>query len=67
VVVVNRTFARLYAPDTHDPAAFLGTKLLDLKQNASMRILMSASGLLAAYLPARQAAFVDPVEALRAE
>jgi predicted permease len=39
VVVVNQTFARLYAPDKHDPAAILGTKLLDLKQNAPMQIV----------------------------
>jgi predicted permease len=39
VVVVNQTFARLYAPDKHDPAAILGTKLLDLKQNSPMQIV----------------------------
>jgi predicted permease len=39
VVVVNQTFARLYAPDKHDPAAILGTKLLDLKKNAPMQIV----------------------------
>ncbi len=38
VVVVNRAFARLYAPDKHDPAAILETKLLDLKKNAPMQI-----------------------------
>jgi ABC-type antimicrobial peptide transport system permease subunit len=34
---------------------------------AGAAALLSASGLVAAYLPARRAAFVDPVEALRAE
>jgi predicted permease len=38
VVVVNQAFARLYAPDKHDPAAILETKLLDLKKNAPMQI-----------------------------
>jgi predicted permease len=39
VLVVNQTFARLYAPDKHDPSAILGTKLLDLKKNAPMQIV----------------------------
>ncbi len=39
VVVVNQTFARLYAPDKRDPAAILGTKLLDLRKNAPMQIV----------------------------
>lgn len=39
VVVVNQTFARLYAPDKHDPAAILGTKLLDLRRNSPMQIV----------------------------
>jgi predicted permease len=39
VVVVNQTFARLYAPDKHDPAAILGTKLLDLRKNEPMQIV----------------------------
>ena len=34
-LVVNQTFARLYAPDKHDPAAILGTKLLDLKKECA--------------------------------
>jgi predicted permease len=39
VVVVNQAFARLYAPDKHDPAAILGTKLLDLRKNSPMQIV----------------------------
>jgi predicted permease len=39
VVVVNQTFARLYAPDKRDPAAILGTNLLDLRKNAPMQIV----------------------------
>jgi predicted permease len=39
VVVVNQAFARLYAPDKHDPAAILGTNLLDLRKNAPMQIV----------------------------
>jgi predicted permease len=38
VVVVNQAFARLYAPDKHDPAAILKTKLMDLKKNMPMQI-----------------------------
>ncbi len=39
VVVVNQAFARLYAPNQHDPAAILGTKLLELRKNAPMQIV----------------------------
>jgi predicted permease len=39
VVVVNQTFARLYAPNQHDPKAILGTELLDLRKNAPMQIV----------------------------
>jgi predicted permease len=39
VVVVNQTFARLYAPDKRNPAAILGTKLMDLRENAPMQIV----------------------------
>jgi putative ABC transport system permease protein len=39
VVVVNQAFARLYAPDRHDPAAILGTKLMDLRKNTPMQIV----------------------------
>jgi predicted permease len=39
VVVVNQAFARLYAPDKHDPSAILGTQLLDLRENAHMQIV----------------------------
>lgn len=34
VIVVNRAFARLYAPDKHDPASLLGGQLLNLRKNA---------------------------------
>jgi predicted permease len=34
VVVVNRAFARLYAPDKHDPAALIGTQLMNLRKNS---------------------------------
>lgn len=39
VVVVNRAFARLHSPDNHDPAAILGSKLLDLRKNAQTQII----------------------------
>lgn len=39
VVVVNRAFARLYAPDKHDPSAILGKQLFNLRANAPMQIV----------------------------
>jgi predicted permease len=39
VVVVNQAFARLYAPNRHDPKSVLGLKLLDLRKNAPMVIV----------------------------
>jgi predicted permease len=39
VVLVNRTFARLYAPNKRDPTSILGTKLLDLRKNEPMQIV----------------------------
>ena len=39
VVVVNHAFARLYAPDKHDPSAILGTQLLNLRENIPMEIV----------------------------
>jgi predicted permease len=39
VVVVNRAFAHLYAPDKHDPSAILGIQLLNLRENAPMQIV----------------------------
>jgi predicted permease len=39
VVVVNHAFARLYAPDKHDPSAILGTQLLNLRENTPMQIV----------------------------
>jgi ABC-type antimicrobial peptide transport system permease subunit len=46
----------LYETTTSDPATFL-----------SMTALMAATALIAAWIPARRAARVDPVQALRAE
>jgi len=54
-------------------AATLMRKLLfgiqswDVATLASVGVLLAVSALLASYLPARRAALVDPVEALRAE
>jgi predicted permease len=39
VVVVNRAFAVLHSPDKHNPMAILGTKLINLRKNASTRII----------------------------
>jgi predicted permease len=39
VVVVNQAFARLYAPDKHNPSAILGAKLLDLRTNVPTQIV----------------------------
>jgi predicted permease len=39
VVVVNQAFARLYAPDKHNPSAILGAKLLDLRTNVPTKIV----------------------------
>jgi predicted permease len=39
VVVVNRAFAKLYAPDKHDPSRILGAQLLNLRENTPMQIV----------------------------
>jgi predicted permease len=39
VVVVNQAFARLYAPDKHEPSAILGAHLLDIGKNKPMQIV----------------------------
>jgi predicted permease len=39
VVVVNPAFARLYAPNRHDPASVVGLKFWDLRKNAPLRII----------------------------
>jgi predicted permease len=39
VIVVNETFARLYAPDKHDPRSVVGTQLLSLRKDAPMVIV----------------------------
>jgi len=38
-IVVNRAFARLHSPDKHDPAAILGTHLLNLRKNTEAQII----------------------------
>jgi hypothetical protein len=53
---VRLTESYLYSVKAHDAATF-----------AVVLLLLSAAGLLAAYLPARRAALVDPMQALRAE
>ena len=44
-----------------------GTQPWDAGTLASVAVVLAASALLASYIPARRAASVDPVEALRAE
>ncbi len=39
VVVVNRAFAHLYAPDQHDPASLIGKTLFNLRKNAPALIV----------------------------
>lgn len=39
VLVVNKAFAKLYSPDKHNPAAIIGSHLLDLRKNAPMQII----------------------------
>ncbi|MGH9589175.1 MAG: FtsX-like permease family protein, partial [Terracidiphilus sp.] len=39
VVVVNRAFAQLYAPDKHDPAALIGAQLMNLRKNSKAVIV----------------------------
>jgi predicted permease len=38
-IVVNQTFARQYSPNSHDPNAILGAKLLSLRKDAPMRVV----------------------------
>lgn len=38
-VVVNRAFARAYAPDKHDPTSVLGMPLFELTKNRTLRIV----------------------------
>jgi putative ABC transport system permease protein len=44
-----------------------GVSLLDPVTYVSVLVILAASAVLASYLPARRAAAVNPVEALRAE
>jgi predicted permease len=39
VAVVNPAFARLYAPNKHDPASVVGLKFWDLRKNAPLHII----------------------------
>jgi predicted permease len=48
-------------------ALLFGVRSWDVPTLAAVAIILSAAALLASYIPARRAASVDPVEALRAE
>jgi hypothetical protein len=39
VVVVNPAFARLYAPDKHDPASLIGLKMWSVRKDAAAHII----------------------------
>ncbi|HWA96815.1 MAG TPA: ABC transporter permease [Terracidiphilus sp.] len=39
VAVVNEAFAREYSPDQHNPAAIIGTELINLKKNVPTRVV----------------------------
>ena len=56
LVVTRLLSGLLFGIDTIDPLTFIGVPLV-----------LGATALLAAYLPARRASRIDPVAALRAE
>lgn len=46
---------------------FFGVRAADPETMAALAVVLAAAALLASYIPARRAASIDPVDALRAE